>query len=185
MSQMKLIIFGICFFLGIICTSVRSKKIKLQNKLFNVRKEKQLPSREYTLRKTKGTKKKKNSRETNQCIKTILQKMKKFQSYDSQLRKSKRIITLSAKLDVKNKKAKKAFEDPAKMIRDVTKNGTQCREKSLNKRDKSFLVFEHLQKCSSSAVKICNSKDIKSDDFKLVESCKKSLSDYISAFKVS
>ena len=121
------------------------------------------------------------------CFNTMIARTKKFNTYETQLRKAKRIKTLVSKLDTKKGKALTVFKDAANIIRIATFNGTRCENRPLAKTDQPRIIFEKLQNCTPTASEICESKNIEGlniTTINTIESCINSLGIYIKAFKV-
>ena len=122
------------------------------------------------------------SRQTDtECFKTLCEKSKKFNLYQTQLRKAKRVESWVEQMDKKKAKAPTTFQNASDAIQASTSNGTQCESGAIG--DEAKTANEKLQKCKSTAVEKCSSSKIEGLDTAKITECKPKLQAYVDAYK--
>ena len=117
-----------------------------------------------------------------ECSSILLLNSMRFNVYQTQLTKAKRIRNKVNRMDGKLLKASTTFKNASIAIQSLTSNGTQCNGASVPEEAK--VAFEKLVICNSTASSLCNSRNISGLLIVKVDECIPKLDAYISAYRV-
>jgi len=93
-----------------------------------------------------------------ECFAKLCERNKKFNLYQTQLRKAKRILSWVSQMDNKKAKAPTTFQNASLNIIEATENGTQCGGGLIS--DDVKIANDKLQTCNTTATDMCTSSKI-------------------------
>merc|ERR1712106_55946 len=121
------------------------------------------------------------SRQTDaECFTSLCEKSKKFNLYQTQMRKAKRIKTWVDQMDKKKDKALTTFKNASTAIQSST-SGAQCNGASVP--DEAKVADEKLTSCNTTASELCTSSKVSGLNTSLLEECIPKLQAYVDAYK--
>merc|ERR1712123_238300 len=121
------------------------------------------------------------SRQTDaECFTSLCEKRKKFNLYQTQMRKAKRIKTWVDQMDKKKEKALTTFKNASTAIQSST-SGAQCNGASVP--DEAKVADEKLTSCNTTASELCTSSKVSRLNTSLLDECIPKLQAYVDAYK--
>merc|ERR1719419_837553 len=123
-----------------------------------------------------------DSRQTDkECFEDLCAKSKKFNLFQNQMRKAKRVKGWVDQMDKKKTKALTTFQNASKAINNATSGGKYCNGGSIPEEAKT--ADEMLQTCNTTASKLCTSSNITGLNMILIDDCIPKLQAYVDAYK--
>jgi len=121
-----------------------------------------------------------NTTDTSDCFQSLCDKTKKFNKYQTELRKLLRIERWVETMGKKKEKAATTFSNASNAIKSSTSN-KKCDGASIP--EEASTADTKLEKCNSTATDLCTSSKIERLDTDLIASCKPKLEKYVKDFK--
>merc|ERR1711892_853567 len=115
-----------------------------------------------------------------ECFTSLCEKSKKFNLYQTQMRKAKRIKTWVDQMDKKKDKALTTFKNASTAIQSST-SGAQCNGASVP--DEAKVADEKLTSCNTTASELCTSSKVSGLNTSLLEEGIPKLQAYVDAYK--
>ena len=116
-----------------------------------------------------------------ECFSKLCERNKKFNLYQTQLRKAKRILSWVSQMDNKKAKAPTTFQNASLNIIEATENGTQCGGGLIS--DDVKIANDKLQTCNTTATDMCTSSKIGLNT-SLITECIPKLQKFVDDYKV-
>merc|ERR1712123_113656 len=121
------------------------------------------------------------SRQTDaECFTSLCEKSKKFNLYQTQMRKAKRIRTWLDQMDKKKDKALTTFKNASTAIQSSI-TGAQCNGASVP--DEAKVADEKLTSCNTTASELCTASKVSGLNTSLLDECIPKLQSYVDAYK--